>query len=231
MKTNTLILITTLSAVLLTSLMSCSMWRKQALQKQFLTQELTSKLAYTDIGLNLTGQSLVLYHVSHSDYPHFITRRLQIANNSNYFNFDARGVHGNITQHVQQKAPYEFKRQLITYNPNEHLLNLPMVTLSILGYDTLDTDIKLTASLVAPNQITCDLFFIQQGKPKAHFVAKFKPQNPKASIFENMMHQNIYMKVAYLDDDFKRRLDDYCLSKQLPFITDNQEIPFSLLQK
>ena len=208
------------------------MWQKQSLHQQLLTQNIVdTKMDYSDVGLNLTGQALVFYQVSHPDYPSLTIQRLYLRHDITHFYFEARGIRGSLTSYFQKTEPYTVKRQILSYSPHSDLLKLPLITLATLGYDQINLDIKLTATLIAANQISCDLFLIENGHIQAHFTTRFKPQDQHRSVFENLVLQNPPMRLSYLDNNLKERLDDYCLSKNLPFVTDGQQFPFSVLQK
>lgn len=219
MKTNTAILTITLTLLILTGMATGSLFRVKTLQTQFSKEALLSKqLNYSDIGLSLTGKALVLYNVSHLAYPSFTVRRIQIMNTSNTFNLSLKGIHGSLTKLFQQTEPYGFKHQILAFSPSEHLLKKPFISLAVLGYDLLDADVSFSATSSA-NQIICDLTFKDHGKVKAQFSAKLPLKKAQLSIWENLKDASIPFYMTYLDAELKEKLDNYALSKGLPFIT------------
>lgn len=232
MKTNTIILSLTLGFVALTGLMTCSTYRVQHLQNQFTKENfLSSDVQYDDVGLSLNGQSLVLYHVIHSQFSSFMTQRIQLTNTPNKFQLILKGLNGSTIAHFQQHTPFSVTDKILDYDPNKDLLNQPLITLAILGYDQVNMDIAVSAKKITPTQISCDIILRDQGRLKAHFTSKFKPQHPQQTVWHNLKQQTIPMSIAYLDPELKERLDAYTSSKQLPFLTEEHFLPFSFLQK
>ena len=232
MKINTIILSLTLSFVTLTSLITCSNYRLQKLKTE-LTHEnlLSSDIHYKDIGLSFNGNSLVLYNVSHSKYSTLTARRMQLENTPSQFRLILTGVHGSLTSYFQHYAPLSVEEKIFDYNPNKDLLENPLLTLAILGYDILNVDIHISAIQKGPNQIVYDLIVQEQGHVKARFSAKLKPIPSSKTMWDNLKQQPVLIYLTYLDPKLKQRLDAYTSSKQLPFITEKNPFAFSLLQK
>ncbi len=231
MKTNTLILSLTLVFTALTGLITCSTHRVQKLHKQFLDENLiSSAIHYNDIGLSLDGQSLVLYHVTHPNYSTFLTQRVQISHTTNQFKIAIRGLNGSIISHFQEHTPFSITDKIFNYNPNTDLLNQPLISLAILGLDSIHIDASIIAKKISASQISCDIFVQDKGHLIAHFTSRIKA-TPSLSLYENIKKESIPMTISYLDSELKQRLDAYTFSKQLPFVMEKQSIPFSLLQK
>ena len=232
MKINTIILTTTLMTVLGTGLMTCSTFRQKHLREQMLAQNvLSSQLTYKDAGLNLTGQALVLYNVTHPEYPGIKIRRLKIINQPNFFSVDLQGINGSLIGLLQTKMPYAFKGRISDYSPVDDFLKAPLITLSVLGYDILNADISLSATLTAPNQISVDLTFKQNNQPQMHFISKFTPPQIGGSVFQNLTTKPFPLYLTMIQSELKQRLDDYSLSKNLPFLTEDHQLAFPFLQK
>ena len=232
MKINTIILSLTLSFVALTSLVTCSNYRIQSLRNRFTQENLFSpNIQYQDVGLSLNGNSLVLYNVTHAQYVGFNVRRLQLENTHSNFRLILKGLQGSLISYFQEKTPFSIEDKVFDYNPGKDLLNQPLLTLAILGYDILNADVYISVTKTTPNQITCDITFKEQGIIKAHFSAKFKPTASYKTMWDNLKQQPIPVRPTYLDPELKQRLDAYTSSKQLPFITEESLLNFSLLQK
>ena len=227
MKTNTFILATTLGLLALTGITTYSMFKAKTLQTQLSENGLlTSQLTYHDLGLNLTGQSLVLYGATLTTYPNFFARRVQITDTHTTFKLTLNGIHGSLIRLFQQKEPYAFKHKILTYTPQEQLLQNPLITLAVAGYDILNADITLSAKLTTANQIICELEFKSNGKTKAHFISKITPHNPQLSVLQNLKGLTLPFRITYLDPEEKQRLDDYALSKNQSFVIQEQEFSF-----
>ena len=229
MKTKLIIVGATWSLLVLTGLVSISVIQTQKLKQQYLSQGLlSSQLHYKTSGFTFRGDSLVLYDVSHSEYPSLMARRLQITNNNNVFKLSIQGVYGSIVRSFQQTEPYAIKHRILLFNPVEDLLLQPMIALSILGYDWLSSDIAISAERLPNNQILCNLVWQEHGKLKAHFVSKMELPDSQKSLVENLEEVPIPFHISYLDPQIKQKLDAYTQSKGLPFVTQTQQLMFQL---
>ena len=179
---------------------------------------------------NLSGSALVLYNISHEDYPNLNIHRLFIQNDSENFELFFSGIHGSLLNYLQLTQPYAFQQELIPYNPAQDLLQSPLLTLAILGYDDLNVNFSIKAIRTAPNQIIVEESISIGNQPQMHAVAKLAPPQPNASVFENLKDQILTFNIDFLSDNWKEKLENYALSKNLPFPTENRLYKAKFLQ-
>lgn len=189
---------------------------------------LSTDLSFKNSTANLSGQALVLYDLEHPNYPTLKIKRGHFQNNSALFTISLRGIQGNLFEYLRQTQLHSFKKQLDSYNPATDLLTHPFITLAILGAYNLDLDITLEGIKTAPNQITFDLIIYQANQQKIHFFTKLTPKQANASLFDNLKAQKLSMQLKQICPEWKQKLDDYSLSKNKPFITEDGYYEFSL---
>ena len=202
--------------------------RFQTLEKDIkLSGLLPEDVKIKEKALSLTAQSLIFYHVTSEEYPALYVRRIQIQNDYSIFKLSLQGIRGSLIQYYQETEPYAFKHTLDKYTPAKDLLSQAPITLSILGETDLDLDVSLNAALTAPNQITVVLNINKGYQKKARFISKFTPSKQSKSILQELKDKKLTFHADYLCADWKTKLDDYCLSKNIPFFTENAEYNFS----
>ncbi|MBQ3695520.1 MAG: hypothetical protein II938_00920 [Alphaproteobacteria bacterium] len=225
MKNNYVILAITFSFLLLSGLMTCSITRVHNLRTRFFKEHLLSeKLAYTDTGLTLNGRSLVLYNVTHKEYPTFTIQRLQATNDDTQFQLNLQNIHGKLIAFFQKTDPYSFKRDIVNFSPQKEALHSPLVMLAALGYDDINCDVQISAKQIASNQLQFDLIFKELGQTKARFTTTIPTEQSSLSIWEKLKGKEIPLKITYLASDIKDKLDNYTHSKGLPPISQGQQI-------
>lgn len=196
--------------------------RAQTLNAQLTASGLLpSDLTAQKRSANLNGSALVLYDIEHPDYPQLKIKRGQFQNNSTHLVFLLKGIHGNLFEYLQQTQLHSFKKQLDQYNPSSDLITSPFITLAVLGETDLNLDLSIEGIKTAPNQITIDLIVWQNNQQKIHFSAKLTPKYTNASLFDNLRAQKISMQLEQICPEWKQKLDDYSLSKNKPFVTEN----------
>jgi len=193
----------------------------------------TLKQKYTQNGLlsdvidaqqystNLTGNALVLYNATHAKFPNLYVQRLLMHDDTKDFLLSLQGIHGSLLNYFQTTHFHVFKQELAAYNPATDLLKNPLMTLSILGYDALELTVLLKATRTAPNQIILNATIYIGGIKHAHFSTKLLPTKPNASVFENLKAQPLSFTLDFLSDEWKQKLDEYALSKNVPFSTEH----------
>ena len=232
MRTNTIILTMTLGLLTLTAFVTYTTLRNKYLREQLSQQHLLPpQVSYQDSGITLTGKGLVLYNVSHSAYPTLSVHQLQITNTFNNLTLNLNGLHGELISFFQKSEPYAFKRQILSYSPEEELLQHPLLSLVALGYNHLDFDILLSAKRPTPNQIKVDLSIKDIDGTKAQFTANILQQNSNLSIWENLNGQVLPFQITYLHPTIKQRFDEYTNSKGLAQITEGQQVLLPFLKK
>ena len=82
------------------------------------------------------------------------------------------------------------------------------------------------ASITAPNQVAVELEVFKGYERKARFVSKFTPQS-KETMFQELKDKKLVFQVDYFSPDWKEKLDNYCLSKDIPFFIENKSYEFS----
>ena len=178
----------------------------------------------------LDGSSLILYDLTQMDYPHLQVKRAQLQNNDTNLTVKLRGLSGNLFDYFHQTQLRSFRKQLHLYNPTTDLLNNLLMTLAILGEDSLDLDLLVQGIKTAPNQITLDFILYKQNQKKMHLTAKLTPKYPNASLYQNLKGQKLSFTLKHMDTTWKQRVDDYCLSKNLPFVTEATNFEFNCLK-
>lgn len=177
---------------------------------------------------NLNGQALILYDIAHPDYPNLKARRGQFQNSHTLLTVSLKGIHGSLYDYLQHTQIHSFQKQLNLYSPATDILSSPFLTLAILGENNLNLDISLTAIKTAPNQITADLMIYKNHKVQIHFTTKLTPKYPNAPLFDSLKGQTLSWQLKQICPEWKQKLDDYSLSKNIPFITEGSSYEFSL---
>ena len=116
---------------------------------------------------------------------------------------------------------HSFQKQLDHYNPATDLIAAPLITLAVLGETDLNLDISLEAIKTAPNQIVIDLIIWQNNQQKIHLSSKLTPKYANASLFDNLRRHKLSMQLKQICPDWKQKLDDYSLSKNKTFVTED----------
>ena len=176
---------------------------------------------------SLSGQSLVLYDITHSDYPNLKIKRGQFQNTEDTFTISLKNIQGDLFQYLQQTQILFFKKDLDQYNPASDLLKFPFITLAILGEHDLNLDISLEGIKTAPNQIALELVIYKDNQQKIRFSTKLTPKYANAPLFDNLRAQKLSMRLSQICSEWKQILDDYSLSKNKPFIQENGPYEFS----
>ena len=118
----------------------------QTLKNELITAGLfTEDLSAQSMSTNLTGNALILYNITHPDYPQLTVQRGQFQNNAQSFKLILRALQGSLFEYLHQNQIRTFHHHLMQYNPATDLLKEPLITLAILGEDTLNLDISITA--------------------------------------------------------------------------------------
>lgn len=203
---------------------------------QTLNEQLTAEgLLNQDISAHtktstLDGSSLILYDVTHTNYPHLKIKRVQIQNNNTHLTVALRGLSGHLSDYFHQTQLRSFRKQLSLYNPATDLLSHLFTTLAVLGETDLDLDILLKGIKTAPNQFIVDIIIYKQNQKKIHLFTKLTPKYPNASVYQNLKGQKLSFTLKYMDTTWKQRVDDYCLSKNIPFVTEATNFEFSFIK-
>ena len=227
MKNNWFILGITFGLLLTTGVMTCSLSRTQGLYKRFVEQGmLSSQVKFRAIDSAIMGESLVLYDVSHANYPMLSVRRMQIKDSQTLWMLSLQGIHGSLIHFFQHAEPYTFKNKLLVFNPQKQLLQEYLMTLAVLGDDLIDADLLVLTTVNSANQLTCDVTVKNQGKVLVQLQATITPSKQNAAVFQTLQESIIPFRVTYLDAELKKRLDDYMRSKQLPLMEKTQLFPF-----
>ncbi len=205
--------------------------RAQTLHAQLATNGfLSNDLSARAQSSTLTGEALILYDITHSNYPHLTVKRGQFQNDITHLTFSLQGLNGDLFDYLNQTQLRSFKKQLDLYNPTAHLLTNPFMTLAILGEYNLNLDILLQGIKNAPNQISLNIIIYKQNQQKIHLSTKLTPKYPNTSLYENLKEQKLAFQLKYICPEWKQLLDDYCLSKNKPFITEESFFEFNLIK-
>ena len=187
---------------------------------------LPTEIQVEDSALSVTGESVVFYQVTSKEYPNLSVRRIQILDEESIFKVSLQGIQGSLIKYYQQTDPYDFKYQLQAYNPLKELMLKPLISLAVLDEDLSDMNMFLKASVTAPNQITVEIEITKGYEKKARFVSKFTPQ-PKLSMVQQLKNKKLAFRIDYFSPDWKEKLDNYCLSKNVPFFLEDAIFEFS----
>ena len=205
-------------------------WRNEQ-EKNLYTalQQSTTQLQhihFKDRGLNFKADGLVFYRTQHDYFPDFTTQRLFIRDNFHAFDLELRGINGSILNHLRRNP--DFDNQVLTYQPHKDLLNQLLTTLALLKYDKITLDLSLNAHLTAPNQLFVQFNVMVDGKTKMRLISKMTPPLEHQTIWENLSHHPLKMRLDYIDSEWKEALDNYTQSKKIPFVTDQTMLPLNL---
>ena len=190
-------------------------------QKYTQTGLLSDIISAQQYSTNLTGNALVLYNATHAKLPNLSVQRLLMHDDVKDFSLSLQGIRGSLMNYFHTTHYHTFKQELAAYNPATDLLKDPLMTLSILGYDSLDLTIMFKATRTAPNQIILNTTVYIGGIKHAHFSTKLLPTKPNASVFENLKAQPLSLSLEFLSEGWKQKLDDYALSKNTSFSTEH----------
>ena len=188
---------------------------------------LPNSITTRSIASNLSGKSLIMYHIEHPDYPHLKVHRGQFQNNNDFLTLSLKGINGSLYEYLHQTQTHSFQKTLSIYNPATDLLKSPFITLAILGESTLNLDLSIISTKTAPNQITMDLIIYKNNQVQMHFSTKLTPKQPNASLFDNLKAQPLSLQLMHISPEWKQKLDNYSLSKNSPFVTENTSYYFS----
>ncbi len=199
-----------------------------SLMQGFIAQSLLNdNIAYKTLTTNLSANALVFYQITHAGYPALKARRLQISNQNDTLQISIKGLSGNLAQYFYQTDGVGFKERIEKYHATSDLLAQPLLSLAVLTPHLEGDNILFSAQRTAPNQIVAQLFYQTNGQTMAHFSAKFSPHKPQGSVLENIKENPLRFQLVYLNPEWKKRLDDYALSKNQPFLTENTPYLFS----
>lgn len=229
MKNKTIFLILCGTSLMIISLLFCNHHTKNKLIQQYHQEALiTEAISYHTASANALGTSIILYNVQHKNYPHITIHRLQLENTKTSYKLYLQGIQGSAIQSLQTVFSPDFQKQLAQYTPSKDLLNHPILSWAILGQDKIEADIFLNAKRTAPNQISVKLIVHNKGKTLMSFSSQFTPHYPNETLLKNLQEHALQFTLDDIDKTFKKTLDDYTLSKELPFLTDNSLIPLNL---
>lgn len=229
MKNKTIFLILCGTSLLTISLLSCNHHTKNKLMQQYHQEGLiTEAISYQNATTNALGTSIILYNVQHKNYPHITIHRLQLENTKTSYKLYLQGIQGSAIQSLQTVFPPDFQKQLAQYTPSKDLLNHPILSWAILGQDKMEADIFLNAKRTAPNQISVKLIIQNKGKTIMSLSSQFTPHYPNETLLKNLQAHALQFSLDDIDTTLKQTLDDYTLSKEIPFLTETNPILLNL---